>query len=397
MKIAVFIDAKLDSGGSFQCSASNIKNLSKSTHEEFNFIFFTTEKENLSFFEEIGCEVKLVQFNLFNYVISYLKKTFKLKRFLRGFNKLDNLFLKYKIDIVYFVNTSAFARDLDSHNFIFTLWDLCHLDHPEFPEVSNHGEFESRQELLLNVLPKATNIIVESEIGKENLIKRFNIRENRIKVLPVLPSLQIEEFDQDIKKKDIDIKVKYSIPGDYIFYPAQFWPHKNHIYILKGLKKLKDENIEIHAIFTGSDKGNQEYIEHSAQELNLSRQVHFLGFVDNEELPYLYKQSLALVMPTYFGPTNLPPEEASILECPILYSDLPDLKEQVIGRALLMDLKDPYDMARKLKKVINNDPEVKELVLQAKNNSHEKKGRYLEIQYEMFKDYNHKRSCWDKS
>ena len=70
-------------------------------------------------------------------------------------------------------------------------------------------------------------------------MKRFNIRENRIKVLPVLPSLQIEEFDQDIKKKDIDIKVNYSIPGDYIFYPAQFWPHKNHIYILRGLKKLR--------------------------------------------------------------------------------------------------------------------------------------------------------------
>jgi glycosyltransferase involved in cell wall biosynthesis len=213
--------------------------------------------------------------------------------------------------------------------------------------------------------------------------------------LPVLPSLQIEEFDQETKKKNIDIKVKYSIPGDYIFYPAQFWPHKNHIYILKGLKKLKDENFEIHAIFTGSDKGNQEYIKHSAQELNLSRQIHFLGFVDNEELPYLYKQSLALVMPTYFGPTNLPPEEASILECPILYSNLPDLKEQVAGRAQLIDLKDPNDMAIKLIKVINNDPEIKELIHQAKNNSFEKKERYLEIQYEMFKDYNHKRSCWD--
>jgi glycosyltransferase involved in cell wall biosynthesis len=373
MKIAVFIDTKLDSGGSFQCSTSNIKNLSQSTHKDFNFIFFTTEKENLSFFKEIKCEVKLVEYNFFDFLFSYLKKTFKLKRILRGFSKLDHLFLKHKIDIVYFVNTSAFARDLDRHNFIFTLWDLCHLDHPEFPEVSSHGEFESRQELLLNVLPKATNVVVESEIGKENLVNRFNIEETRIKVLPVLPSLQIEEFDQETKKKNIDIKVKYSIPGDYIFYPAQFWPHKNHIYILKGLKKLKDENFEIHAIFTGSDKGNQEYIKHSAQELNLSRQIHFLGFVDNEELPYLYKQSLALVMPTYFGPTNLPPEEASILECPILYSNLPDLKEQVAGRAQLIDLKDPNDMAIKLIKVINNDPEIKELIHQAKNNSFEKK------------------------
>jgi hypothetical protein len=83
------------------------------------------------------------------------------------------------------------------------------------------------------------------------------------------------------------------------------------------------------------------------------------------------------------------------LECPILYSNLPDLKEQVAGRAQLIDLKDPNDMAIKLIKVINNDPEIKELIHQAKNNSFEKKERYLEIQYEMFKDYNHKRSCWD--
>ena len=95
MKIAVFIDSKLDSGGSYQCSASNIKNLSQSAHKEFNFIFFTSEKENLSFFKEIKCEVKLVKFNFFDFLFSYLKRTFKLKRILRSFNKLDNLFLKY--------------------------------------------------------------------------------------------------------------------------------------------------------------------------------------------------------------------------------------------------------------------------------------------------------------
>ena len=49
----------------------------------------------------------------------------------------------------------------------------------------------------------------------------------------------------------------------------------------------------------------------------------------------LYTEALALVMPTYFGPTNLPPLEAFQTGTPVLYSDLPGMREQV-GDAAIM-------------------------------------------------------------
>ena len=55
----------------------------------------------------------------------------------------------------------------------------------------------------------------------------------------------------------------------------------------------------------------------------------------------LYKESIALVMPSYFGPTNIPPLEAFNLGVPVLYSDLPGLKDQVGDAALLLDLNKP--------------------------------------------------------
>ena len=103
---------------------------------------------------------------------------------------------------------------------------------------------------------------------------------------------------------------------------------------------LKDKhNIELDVVFSGGDAGNLDYIKSIVRTLDLTKQVYFLGFIDNDDVVSLYKNSLALVMPTYFGPTNIPPIEAFILGVPVLYSDLPELTDQVRGAALLLDLK----------------------------------------------------------
>ena len=53
----------------------------------------------------------------------------------------------------------------------------------------------------------------------------------------------------------------------------------------------------------------------------------------------LYSQAFALVMPTYFGPTNMPPLEAFKFKIPVLYSNIKGLKEQVEDVNIALDLK----------------------------------------------------------
>ena len=91
------------------------------------------------------------------------------------------------------------------------------------------------------------------------------------------------------------------------------------------------------------------------KKFNLENQVRFTGFVSNEEIPHLYSQSIALVMPTYFGPTNIPPLEAFKLNIPVLYSDLKGLRDQVKEAALLLDLDDPKSLVSNLKKLLSSN------------------------------------------
>jgi glycosyltransferase involved in cell wall biosynthesis len=126
----------------------------------------------------------------------------------------------------------------------------------------------------------------------------------------------------------------------YIFYPAAFWKHKNHILIIEAMGSLKQLGAKmVHVVFTGSkvpviagddpDSGSFTICESRAHELGISDYVHRLGFVSRSELSYLYDHAKALTFVSWFGPDNLPPLEAFSRECPVIAADVPGAREQL--------------------------------------------------------------------
>src|SRR5690606_24974963 len=71
----------------------------------------------------------------------------------------------------------------------------------------------------------------------------------------------------------------------------------------------------------GSDKGNENYVRAYCEAKKLNN-VLFPGFVNDKVLNALYKNAIAMVMPTLLGPTNMPILEAMALGCPVICSDL---------------------------------------------------------------------------
>jgi glycosyltransferase involved in cell wall biosynthesis len=57
-------------------------------------------------------------------------------------------------------------------------------------------------------------------------------------------------------------------------------------------------------------------------QLGLEKEIHYLGYVPNEDMSGIYAEAVALVMPTFFGATNIPILEAWAFGCPVLTSDI---------------------------------------------------------------------------
>jgi len=361
INIALIFDQEVASGGGYQQGLNAAILALKINPKLAKISVFHTKKNISNKLKENGIDSEFIDISLIKKFYLYIKTTakyriiYKLLKLVVDFNFFESFLEEKKIDLVYFISPSRFALDLEKINFIFTIWDLCHREHVEFPEIKLNGEFENRELRINYATKRAVSIIVDSDYGKLNLAKTYSIAEKRISVIPFEPNLEVKK--NNISTRTIsDLIAKYKIKNKYIFYPAQFWPHKNHIYILKAVKILEmNHKIKIDIVFSGGDKGNKEKIKLFAKKLGIQQRLLFTGFISNAELIAFYKNSIALVMPTYFGPTNLPPLEALNLGVPVIYSDLNGLKEQVGDAALFMDLNQPSTLSNHLLNLIKNN------------------------------------------
>ncbi len=247
--------------------------------------------------------------------------------------------------------------------FIATVWDLQHRLQPWFPEVSAEGRWHGRERRLCHLI-QASCIIVGTEAGKSEVINFYRIPPERIKLIPhPTPTFALNASQHDQREDNEQVLDKYNIPSGYLFYPAQFWSHKNHVNLLLAVRLLRDSyGIVFPVVFVGSDLGNQQHVRRVVKQLDLDNQVYFLGFVSQENLVSLYRNAFVLTYVTFFGPENLPPLEAFALGCPVIASNVSGAQEQLGDAALLVDPKDEKQIASAVK-LLHDDPTLRQTLV----------------------------------
>jgi len=241
--------------------------------------------------------------------------------------------------------------------FIVPVFDLNHRLQPEFPEVSAFGEANGREYFYINTCRFATFILVDSEVGKSDLLRFYGdyIDEDRIRILRYYPP--IDGRSPPSQQQLDSARTKYNLPLRYFFYPAQFWPHKNHALILQAIKLIADATGEaVPVVFCGAYWTytmalNFRDIMEQAAKLGIADRVRYLGTIPDSDMAALYSLSAGLVMPTFFGPTNIPPLEAWHLGRPVITSDIPGIREQCGDAGLLVDPRSAEALAEAMKRV----------------------------------------------
>jgi glycosyltransferase involved in cell wall biosynthesis len=225
----------------------------------------------------------------------------------------------------------------------FTIvWDLQHRLQPWFPEVSAGKEWAVRDRGYERVLGQASRVIVGTSVGLREASAFYRVPEQNIRILPhPTPAFALEAG-----RSDRAAASENRAGGrPYLFYPAQFWPHKDHVTALQALRTLKDLGLDLGLVFCGSDQGNRSWVEAECSRLGLAGDVEFEGFVSRERLVALYRGAFALVYPSWFGPENLPPLEAFALGCPVVAARVAGSEEQFGDAALLFETGDEVSLA----------------------------------------------------
>lgn len=276
--------------------------------------------------------------------------------------------------------------------YIIPVWDLQHRLQPYFPEVSTDGQWDCRENSYLHTIKRATYVIAGTNTGKTEIEKFCQVPSERIKVIPFFSPQLIVNSDS----QDRNVLKKYNIPHQYLFYPAQFWPHKNHVNLLLAIKILKEkDNLKFPLVLVGSDKGNFSYVQEKIKALNLSNQVYFLGFVPQEDMASLYINAFALTFMSFFGPDNLPPLEAMALGCPVIASKISGSEEQLGNNALLVNPKEPQEIAEAIKSLWFNSTLRESLIELGKERASRWTAQdYVKSLFALLDEFEPIRRCW---
>lgn len=112
---------------------------------------------------------------------------------------------------------------------------------------------------------------------------------------------------------------------------------------------------DIALVLSGGQRHAFAQVQAHVKALRLEARVFFVGYVPDADLAGFYKRARALVMPTFFGPTNIPPLEALALGCPAIVSGIYGMQEQCGDAALYFDPKCPKEMAAQISRVWTDD------------------------------------------
>lgn len=343
MKVIAVFESHITVGGGFNQALNAIVQMQKICDSHFNFEVFTTHRDNIDYLSKIGVQAEFFSFSFLDKLLEKLciNSLWQLiQTRLKVVGTFEKKLKQHSCDLVYFVTPSGHSAILQELNYITTIWDTCHRDTPEFPEIRDFNQFYIRERNNQNYLTPAVTVLVDSEASADSIAFRYGV--DREKLLP-MPFTASPFLISDSVKSVEEVQTIYQLDPGYFFYPAQIWTHKNHMRILEALVLLKSKDSKHNVVFAGGDQGNQSYLEDFIKENGLESQVLFLGFVPEEHMRGLYEGSRAVVMPTYFGPTNLPPLEAWTLGKPLIYTSY--FYEQAGDAAVYVNPDDATELA----------------------------------------------------
>lgn len=219
---------------------------------------------------------------------------------------------------------------------VLTLHDIQQEYHPEFFTAQ---ELQLRRSTYRPSAEKASLIITDAGFTRQTLVEKYRVPAT--KVYSIFMGVYHSVFRPDHPQEELQrLREKYHLPERFAFYPANTWPHKNHVRLVRAWALLKKRaSVNCSLVLTGKAREEHRSFLAEVERLGLQREVLHLGYVPRQEMPLLYAATSFLIFPSLFEGFGLPVLEAMASGCPVACSNLTTLPEIAGGAALLFD---PY-------------------------------------------------------
>jgi glycosyltransferase involved in cell wall biosynthesis len=233
---------------------------------------------------------------------------------------------------------------------VVTVHDLSFLRYPE-------GAEPSLRQYLSRAVPRGAReadlVLADSESTRRDVVDLLRVPAERVNV--VYPGVDRQFTVVQETEALEEVKRLYSLSWPFMLTVGTLEPRKNLIALLEAYSVLKNRRGFDHKLVVAGSKGwLYEGIYQRAEELSLTQDVVFLGFVPEEHLPALYSLADVLAFPSIYEGFGLPPLEAMACGTPVVTSDSSSLPEVVGDTGLMVAPDDHQALAEAIARVLED-------------------------------------------
>lgn len=256
-----------------------------------------------------------------------------------------------RIDIFHGLDQSGIPFFFKRGKYVITIHDVIPLVMP--------WAFPLKRRLVLTaalscIRRQADMVIVPSEAVREDVVRYLKVDRGRIIVIPWGCE---ERFQPSGEPNNLEaVQRKYGLPDGYILFLGTLEPRKN-VTTLVGAFSLLAEKLgqDLKLVIAGGRGWGCEGLLETVEALGLHDRVIFTGFVEEEDLPDLYRGALLFVYPSLYEGFGLPILEAMACGTPVIASNTSSMPEVAGDAALLVDPYDPEALASAMASVLTDE------------------------------------------
>lgn len=259
-----------------------------------------------------------------------------------------------KMDLLYCPFTAVSLHDRE----VPAVSVLNDIQHKYCPWFFSPEEILVRDQFYNDLIRQKPYIISISEYTRKSFLEKYHYNSKKIVTIHCSVQNRLCGYDE---KQDIAILNKYNLDaGEFIFYPANFWPHKNHraLFTAFGMLRNRRPDGKLKLVLTGAPVEHCDYWKDAAVQLGYSEDICFLGYVTDAELAALYRNCVFMVFPSLFEGFGMPVTEAFSMGTTVLCSNVTSLPEVGGECAFYFNPYDPEDICRQMDYVLDHPEEV---------------------------------------
>jgi glycosyltransferase involved in cell wall biosynthesis len=258
------------------------------------------------------------------------------------------------IDVLFRTYPTVEEVDFPADRQVFLLPDVQHEYRPEFFDPTS---LDSRREAFRIALEGAGAIMTLSEHAKKTIEALAKGAGEVFVASPALPP----EFVASRSEDATDAERAQLPAGEFFFFPANPWPHKNHERLFEALRLYRERTgRSTELVLTGSTLG------WSLPARYADLPIRHLGFVSPALLRLIYERASALTFFSEYEGFGIPLLEAFELGTPVVCSNTTSLPEVAADAALMCDPTDIEAISDLLERVTDDEQLRSELAARGK-------------------------------